>query len=66
MAGKTRVTVAAGYAVYVHGEQHSGGDVVEMDTDTAQQWVRRGWAVEATEPAKQPKPRTRTHKATRT
>lgn len=48
MAAKTRVTVAEGWAVYVHGQQHSGGDTVEMDTDTALHWIRRGWAVEAT------------------
>lgn len=42
-----RITVADGYAVYVNGEQVTGGTTVPVDDTTADHWIARGWATEA-------------------
>lgn len=49
MAGTdtTRVTVLHGWAVYHDGQQHSGGTVLTVDTDTAEEWITNGWATPA-------------------
>ncbi len=58
MTGKRRVTVNDGWAVYVHGEQVNGGQTVDLDTDTAEYWIDRGWATAADPPAKPKRRRT--------
>ncbi len=44
--------VLDGWSVYVHDKRHNGGAEVEVDTDTADHWIQRGWV----EPVEQPKP----------
>ncbi len=44
MSDTVKMTVTDGWAVYVDGEQHGGGSVVEVDTATASRWAERGWA----------------------
>ena len=50
MSDVTKVKVVDGYAVFVDGEQRSGGEVVEVPADVAEKWVRAGFA----EPVKAP------------
>lgn len=38
------VTVTHGWAVFHDGQQHSGGTVLTVDADTAEQWIGNGWA----------------------
>jgi len=59
MAGTdtTRVTVLHGWAIYHDGQQHSGGTVPTVDTDTAEEWISNGWATPAP-PVKAPSART--------
>ncbi len=37
------VTVTNGWAVFHDGQQHSGGSVLTVDTDTAEEWTGHGW-----------------------
>jgi len=51
-AGKVRVRVSDGWAVYADGGQRGGGETVEVDESTAALWLARGWAtVPADKPA---------------
>ena len=45
MADTVKMTVVDGYAVYVDGEQRSGGSSVEVPADLAGLWERAGWVV---------------------
>ena len=38
------VTVTHGWAVFHDGQQHSGGIVLTVDADTAEEWTGHGWA----------------------
>ncbi len=37
------VTIAHGWAVFIDGRHHGGGERVEADQATAEHWIRRGW-----------------------
>ncbi len=51
-AGKVRVRVSDGWAVYADGGQRGGGETVEVEQATAERWTARGWAtVAADKPA---------------
>ena len=57
MADTVKVTVADGFAVYVDGEQRSGGSTVDVPTDLAEQWERAGWVVrDSAKPSARRKP----------
>jgi hypothetical protein len=51
VADTVRMTVTDGWAVYVDGEQHGGGSVVDVPADLAEQWQERGWAQVVDKPA---------------
>jgi hypothetical protein len=40
----TSVVVSAGWAVYLDGQQHHDGAELDVDPDTAAQWLAAGWA----------------------
>ncbi len=44
MAGTVKVTIRDGWAVFHDGEHRTGGTVVEVDNETAEHWIERGWA----------------------
>lgn len=48
--GTTTVTVAQGWAVYDGTEQRHAGATLDVDRETAQQWLASGWVTET--PAK--------------
>jgi hypothetical protein len=50
MAGTVKVKVSEGWAVCVDDQQHSGGDVVEVPADLAEEWTMAGW-VQPVKPA---------------
>lgn len=43
MADTVKMTVTDGCAVYVDGEQLSGGSTVDVPADPAEEWQRAGW-----------------------
>ena len=47
MADTFKVTVTDGYALYVHGQHHVGGQTVDVPADLAEKWTAKGWASEA-------------------
>ncbi len=52
MADTVTVTVTDGWAVvYVNGEQHGGGSVVDVPIDLAEQWQQLGWVQPVDKPA---------------
>ncbi len=40
----TTVTVAHGWAVFIDGRHHVGGERLKVDQATADHWINRGWA----------------------
>jgi len=56
MAGTVRVTVREGWAVFDGTVQRGGGETVEVDADTAEQWETAGWVelVKATRTRRRP------------
>ncbi len=58
MAGVVKVKVSEGWAVCVDDQQHSGGDVVEVPADLAQEWAMAGWVRPVRPPVKAPAKRT--------
>ncbi len=54
MAGDVTVTVNHGWAVAADGKQHSGGQTVNVDQDTADRWIASGWATAVDTTAKPP------------
>ena len=61
MAGTVTVTVNHGWAVAADGKQHTGGQTVNVDQDTADHWITSGWATAADttpQPAKTRRPNT--------
>jgi len=51
-AGTVKVTVLDGWAVYDGTAQRSGGATVEVDPDTAEQWLAAGWVEKTATPRK--------------
>ncbi len=43
MSTTVKVRVRDGYAVYDGTSQRTGGEVLDVDTDTAEQWETAGW-----------------------
>ncbi len=55
MADTVKMTVADGYAVYVDGEQRSGGSTVHVPADLAEKWQTAGWVTPADKPTSKPR-----------
>ncbi len=45
-----RVSIANGWAVWLEGRLLVAGESLDLDRDTAQHWISRGWAVLAPRP----------------
>ena len=43
MSTTVKVKVREGWAVYDGTSQRTGGEVLDVDTDTAEQWETAGW-----------------------
>ncbi len=56
MAGTVKVKVRDGWAVFDGTAQRSGGELLDVDRDVAEQWTAAGW-VEPVKPPPTKRPR---------
>lgn len=51
MAGTVKVEVKHGWSVLDGTAQRNGGEHLDVDPDTAEQWIAAGWAEKVDKPA---------------